>query len=501
MSDFTFRVRIDWNRDGDFSDAGEDVTTRILGSRVQIGTQRGRQSPRQIEAAPPAVAALSLNNTSRDYSPDYGPSPLHGHLGPGREVWIEVGYLGTWHTLFRGFLAEYKVSPGLADRSVSLTAQDVLGKIAGVRRKISTVLHEAIPTGEAIGIILDEIGWPSGRRDLDHGQTTLPFWWMDDGLAVDELTALMRAEGPPALCTVNADGDFIFRDRAHRAVDTVSAVSQATFSSAAEPDSLAEGWLYDAGWEGVINQVDFTIEERQATGRIETIWSSNDTITLRSGETRSLIVRPSDPFLDVQTPTIGFTGLSAADICHHSGDTGVVSASLSRSSGGSTTLHLTSTGGTAVITHASLRAQRVPVARTIRVSESDSSSINEFGARSYAYDAGRAAEPDATAIAKAIVARYKARVPTISFSVSGCDARKAQQIARDLSHRITVTETETGLDDDFFIERIEATAGSGGQLITQFQSERLPAAGTDSRDTVFRFDIEGQGFDDGLLAY
>src|SRR5688572_620244 len=80
-----FDTLIDWSGDGDFADAGEDVSARV---RVEPGIQttRGRDQLRSL--APPMAGQLTaeLDNTSRDYSPENGSSPLAGNLVPGRTV-------------------------------------------------------------------------------------------------------------------------------------------------------------------------------------------------------------------------------------------------------------------------------------------------------------------------------------------------------------------------------------------------------------------------------
>ena len=83
----SYRCEIDWDGDGDYLDTGEDVTARVRGGKG-IKITRGRDQIRAL--APPMAAklALTLDNTSRDYSPENSGGPLYGSLLPGRSVQV-----------------------------------------------------------------------------------------------------------------------------------------------------------------------------------------------------------------------------------------------------------------------------------------------------------------------------------------------------------------------------------------------------------------------------
>jgi hypothetical protein len=131
---------------------------------------------------------------------------------------------------------------------------------------------------------------------------------------------------------------------------------------------------------------------------------------------------------------------------------------------------------------------------------------------------------DAEAIADLIVGQRAERLPTVEvrFSQSKIPVRMAQQYGRDLSDRIHLVETETGVDQDFFVEQIRHRVAGGGFTETVFGMERAavqPAGvftfddpdrgfddgvfgspGLDDPATLFIFDQAGHGFNDGLFA-
>ena len=78
MSQAKWLVHVDWNDDGDFSDANEDVTSDVLGLTLEHFRDL---SSEHIEAA-----RLELKNDDHKYSPPNGSSPLSGNLKPGRKT-------------------------------------------------------------------------------------------------------------------------------------------------------------------------------------------------------------------------------------------------------------------------------------------------------------------------------------------------------------------------------------------------------------------------------
>ena len=86
MAQAKWLVHVDWNDDGDFSDADEDVTSDVLGLTLD---QSRDLSSDHIEAA---RLELELKNDDHKYSPPNTGSPLSGNLKPGRKVWVRAAY-------------------------------------------------------------------------------------------------------------------------------------------------------------------------------------------------------------------------------------------------------------------------------------------------------------------------------------------------------------------------------------------------------------------------
>ncbi len=86
MAEAKWLVHVDWNGDGDFSDANEDVSADVLGLTLEHFRDL---SSEHTEAA---RLELELKNDDHKYSPPNSGSPLSGNLKPGRDVWVRAAY-------------------------------------------------------------------------------------------------------------------------------------------------------------------------------------------------------------------------------------------------------------------------------------------------------------------------------------------------------------------------------------------------------------------------
>jgi hypothetical protein len=484
----TYRLYVDWLDNG-FADTGvDDVTARTLDERQQVTIRYGRDQARQFSPTSPGEAGFMLDNRSRDYSPENTSSPVAGFVAPGRPVKFEATVGATTTTLYTGYLDGLEIKPGINDQSVPATCLDALGRMRGVQ--VTTPLYQAVKTGEAIGYLLDAIGWPADLRDLDAGVSVLPFWWLDATDAFDALTALADSEGPAALITVDGLGRIVFRDRHHRLTRTESLDVQSTWLSSGVEPCISDPVTYNHGWKEIVNAVSADVQLRTIAVSVSQVWSSQGLITVPAGTPVTVTAQASSPFVGAVTPVVGtdYTVVS-----------GAVTVGISRTSGQSTVITLTSAGG-AVVQDLSFRAQAI-TSTTITVTVEDAPSIARYGRKSMSD--GRLptwTNPyDTLAILQLIVGRRAERLPTVMVTMKGAGSplRLAECLGRNLSDRVHLTESLTGLDADMFVEQITHTIGQGGrEHVTTFGLEKIPAVVS----TPFTFDVAGRGFDDGRFA-
>lgn len=396
------------------------------------------------------------------------------------------------YTLFRGHLDDFKVEPARGERKVSVTGTDALAKLTEARA--TTDLYASIRTGAAIGAILDAIGWPPGDRDLDTGASTLRWWVVDGEEAFSAIETILAAEGSPALLTVDGDNKIVFRDRHHRLIRSASTTSQATFRDTGSEPKFSAPLTYDQGWRDIVNDVQFTVDERAPEPDLVAVWTSDQVYSIATGVTLDITMATSDPFTGLITP------VSGTDFQVRAGSASVV---LSRTQGKSATISITATGAT-VVDSLQVRGYPVTVARSRVAASSDAASITAYGSKSGPDGAGEAAFEDAQQIAALAVAYRSTRLPIVSFDVVGSnDTRLTQCLDRDLSDRVTVVDAETGLNDAFFIEQIAHNITMAGQRhVTTYGCEKIPSgAGLDDASTMFIWDHATQGkFGTGRFA-
>jgi hypothetical protein len=462
----TSALFIDWNNDGDYSDTGEDMTARLMGD---VAISSGLDHGRALSPAQPGRMTFTLRNADRVLSPENATSPLYGLIKPGRPVMYQQTLAATTYTLFRGFLDDFTLLPNREERSVQVTCLDALARLSDIT--ITTSLHEGVTTGQAIGYVLDAIGWPSGARSLDAGCTVIRHWWAEAEDAWSALTKLLASEGLPAMVYIDyATGNFVYRDRSHRLID--STVSSVTFRDSGAEPRFSEPLSYDAGWSNILNDVSFEVQERMADGSLAQVWSSDETITLGAAASTVIHVQASDPFKGAVVPVAG------TDYLLRSGS--VASVTLSQTSGQSAAITITAGAGGAVIQTLALRAYAVPVARTYLISASDSGSITDYGHRSLPSDLLPvwAGKNDAQALADLYVLTRKNRLPIVALDIRGAanTTRLTQCLARGISERVTVTDADLGVNGDFYTDSIaHKITASGRSMITTFGLEAVPA--------------------------
>lgn len=254
---------------------------------------------------------------------------------------------------------------------------------------------------------------------------------------------------------------------------------------------------YSHGWRDIVNDVVFAVEERHPDATLTAVWESTSTISLAIGQSVTVDVQASDPFLDAQDIDDG------TDIIYSGA--GIPSVLLSRRSGQSAAITITAIGGSLTVTYLRLRARSVPVARTIQVAAADSTSITRHGQRTYPDEAPWAGQHDALAVAQLLLAAYSERRPTVSLRIVSSDLAHHLQVAtRQISDLITIRNGELGLYADFFIENVQHTLARmtgeddcpGPVHYATFGCER---SGVVVPDNPFTFDVAGAGFDDGVF--
>lgn len=469
---------------------GEDVSARVLGVRTPLDITYGRDTERSLSAVSPGELAIELNNQSRDYSPNNDRSPIAGLVSAGKPIIVKSVYGGLSHMLFAGQLDDYLITPDKNTRSVQLTCLDIMAKLNAT---VSTQLYESLRTGDGVHRILDAIGWPTDKRDIDPGATVMQYWWAEAQAGLDALNSIISSEGPPSIAYVDGSNNFVFRDRHHRILRPKSINVQSIFvDSGAEPQFSAP-MTYDIGWKDIVNTVDISIDQRQAASDYEAVFTGTDIVSLASGESTVISVQADDPFIEAIVPVQG---------TDYTLQYGSADLTLSRTSGQSVDITVTCINACA-ISGMILRAKPVTAVRTYKVFLQDSDSVARYGVVTYDDTNGSGDMPwanlnDAYAVSAVILGQRSERLPVVTFTVNNGNATRLNEILkRDISDRVHIVESETFTDHDFFIERIEHNVNDvGNNHLTTFSCEQVRT----QVDPVFTFDDDSRGFDVGLFG-
>lgn len=491
MADITYTVLIDWDNDGSVlagsPTSGEDVTARVLNVRTGQAFSYGRDTARSLSAVKPAQVSVELNNVTKDYSPDNSSSPLYGDLGTGKPVLIYATHSAVTYELFYGYIDGYSIDPFREKKSVMLTCVDNLAKVASAR--IQTECYPSIQTGAAIHACLDAAGWDEDLRDIDAGASTLRYWVADQTDAWTAIQEIVQSEGLPAIAYVDPEtGNFVFKDRHHRLLDSASLTSQATFRDTGSEPLFSDPVEYNVGYRDLINTCVFRVPERQPQA-FDEVWQTESTFVVSTGETMVIYATASERFIGAVTPEedVDYKLLS-----------GSATVTLSQTSGLTTQITIEA-GSTAYIEGMKIRAYSCPVAREFVTSSIHVDSVDKYGIASPddSSTPKHCGVNDMKAIGDIIVAQRAERLPVFTLTVKGAnDTRKVQILSRKLSDMVTIVEAETSTNHTHFIEKIGHSITLAGKLHTAtFGCERVPSPGTQ-----FTFGVAGQGFDQGTFG-
>lgn len=470
MTTADYRIDVDWGGDGTFS-TSDTVTTDVL-ARSPVTIDRGRDQARQY--APPMAGALdfTLDNRARRYSPENSSGALYGNLLPGRQARVVATYSGSTYILATTIVDDLLVHPNINERAVDVPCLGTLSRLVG--KTVGTALYQSVRTDEALGYLLDAAGWSTSTsaRMLDTGATVLDWWWAD-GDAFEAAKTLLSTEGLGAAIYEDGQGRFVFEGRHYRFSQSRCLTSQATLRDSGAEPKFSPPMTYQPNFRDVVNIATAIHKVRAAAGSLSVVWSLGQIATFTASQTRAFVARGSDIFTGAITP------VAATDYTVSAGS--ITTVSLDRTSGATVTITMTAGAGGATVTGLQLRAYLVAVSATTQVASSvdSTASIAAYGRREKALST-LAEVPILTlqGLVDSLVDRYQQPRTTIEITVNNNNTNRLTQIlGREISDRITVVEAQTGLSNDFFIERIQHRISAAGKLhIVQFGCEKAVAS-------------------------
>jgi hypothetical protein len=188
------------------------VTVDVSSLVDSIRTTRGRTALSDIFQT--GTMSLRIIDQTGAFNPMNPASPYAGLLNPMRKVTITATYGTTTHPIFAGYITSYDTTtPKDVGEVVYTTIQAVDGFRLFQNAQITSVASTSAgqTSGTRIAKLLDAVGWPSGMRDIDTGQTTVQ---ADPGTLRTSLGAMQTITSTEyGSLYMDGFGNLVFQDR------------------------------------------------------------------------------------------------------------------------------------------------------------------------------------------------------------------------------------------------------------------------------------------------
>lgn len=492
----TWTIAVDWDRDGSFASANDDITSRLISAQWFLGNRQPYQ-----DTADNSVLTLTLNNSDKFFSPDYASSPIYGKKKLYRPIRIQSNDGTTTRTHWIGwvesllpqvnrygqrtaqlvatgpiqFLKAGETNLGLqqnkrADEIVkalmleviippALSFAWVLGRVGNSELGASTYLPNiAAATAFEAGITtFNEIGdtWVQQGGASDTSKNTFDVFH-----AISDITAAERGR-----FFFDRDGKAIFWNRHH------------FFLNADTPvvfDDAMTGMDYSySGIEDVKNEIIITYHPRVvSSGTTDILWQLGDAIIpVSAGQSRTIYVKYED--YNNTGKRLGARDVTATNLVSVKGTTSV--SVVAQASGAELTFRNTGTQNDEV-TQCTLQGRKIIDYGQIETKAVDTSSMVDYGKRTLRMNLPSLETLEqAQGIATYELARRgtpKGMVSSITVASHGKNGgtQHSNQLALTLGKPITVRETQTGHQHDYFIvgERHDLNEGATLWVTTWF---------------------------------
>jgi hypothetical protein len=506
----SYTLLVDWNDDGDFTNPEDDIT----GDTITVSWYRGRNYASALEGKSVAgKLTASLVNTDGKYSPSNTSSALSGSILPGRSVRITAGEAQTFPQDFPIAFSDTVRWQGKLDRilpqpasqgvkTCTLTAFGNLGYLNQFEVQLTSQTNRR--TDQAVGDILDNLGWPSGDRSLDTGLTTISRFWIAKKKGIDALRLVEETEA--GFIKETKDGKIGFENRHHRLTTSTSTTSQATFSDASDATNTYSSISQADPLSTIVNHVEATARTYN-TASVAVLWThpetGSDSPTLAPAEAKTFEAEFPNPDsannaeeVDAWTTPAATTDYLANTSSDGSGTnrTSNIAVTNTKTAERMVMTFTNNSGDDVYLTKIQGRGTAVATKNPCTVRSIDTVSQAEYGERKYVaktkFIPTTSEAQDWCDYQSSI---YGSPVEILTMNVPSDETSIRQVLSRDISDRITVTadnDSKLGISADFFIESESHKVSVGGSEHT-VQLKLSPASGGYSQFWVLGTSILG----------
>ncbi len=450
--DTGYFVEVDWNNDGLFTGANDDLTVNTKSASFS----RGKSD--ELGKAEVGNLTVTVNNAAGLYSPTLTSGALYGSLLPKRAIKLYYSASGTNYPLFYGFIEEIIPHPHKSQQDAVITAVDGLDFLS--RHDMATALYKNTLTGTIHGYILDDAGWSASMRAIDAGQDTVPYWYGQDVKARFAQEEIDDSE--QGFSYVNGSGYFVFEDRHHRSTATHQ-TSQGTFTN-----TMAD-ITYSLNPRYIYNIIKATVTPWSLQAAAE-LWRLQEVPAIPAGESQTwwggAAVSGESVFVDAWTTPVITTDYTANTQADGLG-TDLTSSIAITTTKLAKTIKLVVTNNAAVPAYITLlKARGTWYDNLTRVTRkaSDSTSQTAYQKRTYEVSGKYMTSADkAQDFVNYAIGKYKDPRGQLSMTLQNQDAATlAQILAREISDRITVVNTTLGINGTYFIDAMEHDISMSG---------------------------------------
>lgn len=426
------------------SNAYDNLLPFVIDAQWNVGARRA-----YVDVAETNVLTLTLDNTSKTFSPENASSGLNGLMADRYLSVRAQSALSIERTVFFGYVQAVQPLPGTTGPYTAvLTATSSRRYWEGKQVRIS--LQTSKRADEVIAALEAEITRPPSPLVVNFVDTGTYTWayagdnWEDGVDALSALEAVVRAER--GFFYWSRDDALTFKNRTARYDfdDQVTTISATFTDTQAEMD-------YDYGLD-VMNDVEVTYYPRKVgASTTALLWELQESISIPPSSSETIFTRYTNGDQDA---TVGAVpGTVAVGTFTTSG--GTINYSLSaKAQGCIITLSNPSASVTRTVTAMTLTGQRISAFNKITVSRQDAASIDQYGQHTTQLDLRLVnARADANQITQLELDRFKNPKGHVRrITISQRDATFEQyMVDLRVGLKIRVIESQTAHDGSYMI--------------------------------------------------
>jgi hypothetical protein len=441
--DATYALYIDWNDDGDFGEANEDVSDDLIAATVTRGFA---DSLKRVAGV--GRMTCVLDNEAQTYSP-----PFSSDARPWRAAKLDMTYSGTTRTLFAGYLNTIRPTPGrFEDRQATVLCVDAMRKLERDQGRIA--LQTDVRAHDLIEDVVAAVYTPSStsyENGLNVFVTSTPRWVFQESDLTEEINAAQKIT---EICAsdwgrffIAADGTPTYYNRHHIPLDDTVAFAldndmlRMAYQQAADDIFSEVNATVFPRSIGVIPEVLGKIDQRDAP-RIE----ASDTLTLTVYFRDTVNAKVRIGGLDVVEP-VADTDYACTSDPEGEGDDETANVTVSSFDTYSDQVKITLSNAAAhpvYVQRLRVRGTAVRSREQVTVTETGTNEGVPFDVRTPLLDDVF----DGTALAEHLINRRGDAVHdvrNVQVVANESAARMAAVRDAELLQRVTLTEAQTGL--------------------------------------------------------